>query len=279
MTPDPARGGAGTGVLSARALREHLEAAAEVVEAAGPLALRHFRSAVAVDDKSGGGRFDPVTRADREVEAFVRAELERRFPGYGILGEEQGLAPGTSPLRWVLDPIDGTRAFISGMPAWGILLGLSDDSGPLVGVMHQPFLGETFLGDGRGAFLRAGGVETPLACRGTTALAEAVLYCTHPDVFSPEELVAFERAAGACRMARYGGDCYAYCLVALGQVDLVIEASLQPYDIAPLVPILEAAGAVVTDWRGAPAHEGGRVLVAATPALHEAALARLRGDD
>jgi myo-inositol-1(or 4)-monophosphatase len=257
-------------------IRARLEAAAEIVDAAGPIALRHFRTPLDVANKARGVAFDPVTRADREVESFVRAELARRFPDDGIEGEEEGVTAGASPLRWVLDPIDGTRAFMTGMPAWGILLGLAQGARALAGVMHQPFLRETFLGTDQGAWLRDGAGEKALRTRPTAELEGAILYCTDPACFvTPETRAAFERVSAECRLRRFGGDCYAYALIALGQVDLVIEAGLQPYDILPLIPILEGAGGVVSDWRGGSAHAGGLVVAAANPAIHARALARL----
>jgi myo-inositol-1(or 4)-monophosphatase len=262
--------------LSPAAVRDYLEVAAAITEAAGPIALRHFRQPLEVADKSGGLAFDPVTSADREIEAFVRAELGRRFPDHGIVGEEGGTTAGTSRLRWLLDPIDGTRAFLSGMPAWGILLGLAEGDRPLAGVMHQPYLRETFLGTADGGWLRRDGATTPLRTRRRAGLADAILYCTDPAMFgSGREREAFARVGAACRMTRYGGDCYAYCLLALGQIDLVIEGGLAPYDIVPLIPIVEGAGGIVTGWDGGPAHKGGLVVAAANPTLHQRALALL----
>jgi myo-inositol-1(or 4)-monophosphatase len=261
-----------------RSVQAQLEAAVAIAEAAGPIALRYFRRPLAVHDKAAGSRrFDPVTQADRRIEAFMRAELARRFPGDGVLGEEAGEQRGVGPRRWVLDPIDGTRAFITGMPAWGILLGLAEGERCLLGVMHQPFLRETFVGSAAGAWLRHAGTRRRLRARGAARLADAVLYCTHPENFgSRADRQAFARVAAACRMTRYGGDCYAYCLLALGQIDLIIEGNLQPYDIIPLIPIIEAAGGVVTDARGGPAHHGGLIVTAANSRLHAQALARMQ---
>lgn len=263
----------GDGVLSPREIREHVEAAASIAEAAGPIALRYFRAELEVADKSDGTAFDPVTRADREVEASIRSELARLFPDYGVLGEEEGVLESDSPLRWVIDPIDGTRAFISGVPAWGILLGLTCVRECLAGVMHQPYLQETFLGTREGAWLRRAGKEQALRTRSTRELSSAILYCTHPSMFgSDRDRLGFERVAAASRMMRYGGDCYSYVLLAMGQIDLVIEGGLQPYDIIPLIPIVEGAGGVVTDDRGGPAFEGGIVVAAANRELHARAL-------
>ena len=263
--------------MIAAELERHLAEAVELAESAGPIAAGHFRQRLDVDDKSEGAGFDPVTVADREVERFLRAELARRFPDDGILGEEEGRHRAEASRCWVIDPIDGTRAFVTGMPAWGILLGLAEEGVPRLGVMHQPFTGETFAGaPGVGATLRHRGSVTPLATQEGVRLAEATLYSTHPDMFTEtDQRAAFGRVAAACRMTRFGGDCYAYCLLALGQVDLVVEASLQPYDIVPLVPIIEAAGGVVTDARGRPPVDGGFVVAAGSAALHAEALAAL----
>jgi len=259
-----------------RAIREYLETAVSVAEAAGPIALRYFRNPVDVEDKSGGSAFDPVTVADKEVESSIRAELERHFPDHGILGEEQAERESDSPYRWVIDPIDGTRAFISGVPAWGILLGLTFDDRCLTGVMHQPYLGETFLGSAEGAWVRRAGNERAIQTSRTVELASAIVYCTHPSMFGDaEDLLRFERVANQSRMMRFGGDCYSHCLLAHGQIDLVIEGSLEPYDIIPLIPIIEGAGGVVTNWQGGDATGGGLIVSAANAELHAQALETL----
>jgi myo-inositol-1(or 4)-monophosphatase len=260
--------------MSPEEIQRHLAEAVTLAEASGSIAAKYFRRRLDVDDKSGGTYFDPVTVADREVEEFLRNELRSRFPGYGIVGEEQA-DEGTGAERcWVLDPIDGTRAFITGMPAWGTLLGLTENGVPVAGVMHQPYIGETFSGAiGCGSRLRHAGVESVISSRKGVSLAEAAIYSTHPDLFfENEERAAFKRVAEACRMTRFGGDCYSYCLLALGQVDLVVETMLQPYDIVPLIPIIEAAGGVVTDGRGGSAAGGGFVVAAGCPELHAQAL-------
>jgi len=259
-----------------QAIREYLDTAVKVAESAGPIALRYFRHPVDVDDKSAGGAFDPVTRADKEVESSIRADLGRLFPDHGILGEEEAEQKSDSPYRWVIDPIDGTRAFISGVPAWGILLGLTIDDTCVAGVMHQPYLGETFLGGGGGAWMRRAGKERPLRTRATRALSEATLYCTHPSMFEEDEdRQTFERVADESRMMRFGGDCYSYCLLAHGMIDLVIEGGLQPYDIIPVIPIIEGAGGIVTDWQGGDASDGGLIVAAANLELHSQTLERL----
>jgi histidinol phosphatase-like enzyme (inositol monophosphatase family) len=258
-------------------VEERLSVALPLIEEAGRLALRHFRQPLAVENKLGPGVFDPVTEADRGVEALIRAGLSRTWPDSAIQGEEDGLTPGDSEWSWIIDPIDGTRAFISGVPAWGILLGLLKAGRPVGGVMRQPYLDETFLGGPSGAWLLRAGARLALRASAKVDLADAILYSTHPRLFAdPAEQVGFERVSAAVRMTRFGGDCYSYCLVAAGYVDLVIESSLQPYDIVPLIPIVQAAGGVVTGLDGALPLHGGTVIAAASPALHAAALALMR---
>ena len=258
-------------------VRQLLEFAVQITEAAAPIALRYFRAPLEVQNKRSGNGFDPVTQADREVETFFRREIGQRFPEHGILGEEHGETPGSSRFRWIIDPIDGTRAFISGATAWGTLLAVAHDDTPIVGVVHVPYLHETFYGSRDGAWMKHGGQLRRLATRPTARLADAILYCTHPESFTdPADRAGFERVAKRSRMLRYGGDCYSYCLLALGQIDLVIEGSLQPYDIIPLMPIIEAAGGVVTDVRGGSAKHGGVIVAAGNAALHEQALALMR---
>lgn len=254
---------------------EELWAVAEALaDAARVETLKHFR-ARGLTTESKAAHFDPVTVADRDAEAAMRSILAERRPGDGILGEEHEPKTGTSGLTWVLDPIDGTRGFISGTPTWGVLVALSDDSGPKLGLIDQPYIGERFRGGlGRSDVTGPHGVR-PLGVRKTEALDAAVLFTTFPEVGSAEEGDAFHRVAQNVRLTRYGCDCYAYALLAAGHVDLVIEAGLQPYDIHAPIAVIEAAGGIVTDWKGGPAHAGGRVIAAATSALHEAALERL----
>jgi histidinol phosphatase-like enzyme (inositol monophosphatase family) len=251
-------------------MRPRLEA---LLAEAGEQALRHFRESLALEDKAEGGLFDPVTVADREVEACLRRGLAQAWPDVGIRGEEFGGDSRDQGCQWLIDPIDGTRAFISGMPLWGILLGLIEDRAPRLGFMHQPYLGETFGGDGQGAWLLRAGRRAALRTRPVDTLAKAVLYTTHPDHFAAADDVARHAAlARQVRLSRYGGDCYSYCMLAAGHIHLVAESGLQDYDILPLVPIIEGAGGVVTDWTGQPLRGGGRVLAAADPQLHARAL-------
>ncbi|PWJ17008.1 histidinol-phosphatase [Jannaschia seohaensis] len=260
-----------------RALDLHslADVAHAVADAARAPALRYFRKPVTVDSK--GAAFDPVTIADRETEAAMRAVLAERRPEDGILGEEEAAVDSRSGLTWVLDPIDGTRGYISGTPTWGVLVALRDASGPLIGIVDQPFTGERFTGSPDGATWTRGGETRRLTTRDVTRLDDATLFTTFPEVGTADEGAAFRRVAARCRLTRYGLDCYAYALLAAGQVDLVIEAGLQAYDIAAPAALITAAGGVVTNWRGGPAHDGGTVLAAATPELHADALALLNG--
>ena len=207
---------------------------------AGDAVLPWFRRPIEVSDK-GVGRFDPVTVADREAERVMREAILARYPEHGIQGEEFGEQAGASPYRWVIDPIDGTRAFISGVPTWGTLVALCEHGVPVLGMMSQPFVGEIFLGGPGGAEHQRGGVVTALHARKTMQLAEASVFATTPDMFQPAEWAAFGRVSAAARLTRFGIDCYAYALLAAGHIDLVVEAGLGFYDIAPLIPLIEAA--------------------------------------
>lgn len=262
--------------LTSQQVAEALVFAQQAIQGAGEIARRYFRRPLEVGNKLGAGRFDPVTQADREVETYLRHELGRRYPAFGIVGEEGGTTPGRSDIDWVIDPIDGTKAFISGFPTWGILVGLQQDERILAGLMHQPATGELFYGSAAGAFLQLKGETVAMQTRQTTRLAEALLYCTHESMFANDKnLAAFRRVAARARLQRFGGDCYSYCMLALGQIDLVIEDTLQPYDIVPLIPIIEAAGGVVTDARGKTAVAGGFVVAAANRQLHEQVMSLL----
>lgn len=244
----------------------------ELATLSGQAILPFFRSAIAADDKSRGGAFDPVTEADRAGEAVMRQLIKRTFPSHGIVGEEFGAEAADAEYVWVLDPIDGTRAFIAGLPVWGTLIGLRRGDTPVYGLMHQPFTGERFFGDGTGASFRGQNGDRVLKTRRCASLSEAILSTTSPKLFRPETMPCYERVERETRLVRYGCDCYAYCMVAAGQIDLVIEEGLKPHDIVALVPIVEGAGGVVTTWDGGPAAAGGSIIAAGDPRLHAAAL-------
>jgi myo-inositol-1(or 4)-monophosphatase len=256
-------------------IADRLATAVPLAEQAGEIALRWFRAAPNVTNKAGPGLFDPVTAADHAVEDFLRSELARLFPEDRFFGEETGEGGGAGPYRWVVDPVDGTRAFISGNPLWGILIGLELEGEAVAGIVRIPYLAETFAGDNERAYLLHAGRESPLHARGTSSLAEAIICTTTPEMFEGEEANAFERLSSACRLTRYGGDCYSYCLLAMGHVDLVAENGLHPYDIVALAPIIRAAGGIVTTATGAPAEQGGFIVAAGNNRLHEQALATL----
>ncbi|HRO13694.1 MAG TPA: inositol monophosphatase family protein [Paracoccus sp. (in: a-proteobacteria)] len=245
--------------------------AAAMADAARIETLRHFRSPALRPDNKAATGFDPVTQADRASECAMRAILAERRPQ----DEEYGARPGTSGLTWVLDPIDGTRAYLCGAPSWGVLIGLTDADGAIYGIVDQPWTGERFEGGWGAARLASPHGAGDLTVRGGVQLADATLMTTYPEVGTPAEGAAFRRVAERVRLTRYGLDCYAYALLALGQVDLVIEAGLQAYDIVAPMAVVQAAGGIVTDWQGGPAHGGGQVIAAATPDLHAAALVLL----
>jgi myo-inositol-1(or 4)-monophosphatase len=252
-----------------------------MADAAREVILPYFRSdGLDAQNKVPGG-YDPVTKADREAEAAMRAVLARMRPGDSILGEELGTTIGTSGLIWVLDPIDGTRGFVAGTPTWGVLIAVGPDpamgadTGPFIGIVDQPYIGERFIGTPQGAVLIHAGKQTQLRTRAPRPLAQAVMLSTFPEVGSRDERTAFEAVVAAVTLTRYGMDCYGYALLAAGQVDLVIEAGLQAYDVQGPLALIEAAGGVVTAWDGGPAHQGGRVLAAANPQIHAEAMALL----
>ncbi len=246
-----------------------------------------FRTALAADDKAHGGAFDPVTEADRAAELAMRRLIETTFPGHGVYGEEFGALREDAEYVWVLDPIDGTKSFICGLPMWGTLIGLTHSKRPCYGLMSQPFTRERFFGDGAAAYWRGpargaagdkGDMETRrLSTRPCPRLAQATLMTTSPLLIDPALRENFHRVEREARLSRYGGDCYAYCALAAGHVDLVIETNLQPYDIVALIPIIEGAGGVVTNWSGGDAAAGGAIVAAGDPALHDAALKLLDG--
>ena len=249
-------------------LREffHTVAAAAAVET-----LPRFRQPHDITNKLEGG-FDPVTEADRAAERAIRRLIGERYPDHAILGEEYGLSGGGSDYEWVIDPIDGTRAFISGLPLWGTLVGLKKDGRAIAGLMSQPFTGETFIADGNGSWYDGPGGARRLATRDTRVLSDAIMCTTTPVLFTGNHRVAYDRIEQRVRLARYGTDCYAYCMLAAGHIDLVVEIGLQPYDIVALVPIIEQAGGVITTIDGGRPEQAGHIVAAANTTLHAAAL-------
>jgi myo-inositol-1(or 4)-monophosphatase len=252
-----------------------LDTAHKLANAASSITLSCFRTNTAADHK-GGSQFDPVTAADKGAEAAIRDILAREFPDHGIAGEEYGNVNEGADYVWTLDPIDGTRVFILGMPVWGTLIGLSYRGKPLLGIMDQPFIGERFWNDTRAAWYRGPKGLQRCETRRCRSLEGALLTATSPDMFEGENETRFNRLANAVRMRRFGGDCYAYCMLALGHIDIVAEAKLKPFDIVPLIPIVEKAGGVVCNWDGGPDLDAGRCIACGDPALLDAALAQLK---
>jgi histidinol phosphatase-like enzyme (inositol monophosphatase family) len=246
-----------------------------LADAAREVILPYFRAAHACEDKGGPGRFDPVTDADKAAERAMLALIERECPDHGVLGEEYGERASHSGYQWILDPIDGTRAFISGLPTWGVLIGLYYEGRPLIGVMDQPFTGERYRGWNDGANATVRGVTHPLKTRACASLSEAIFSTTSPDLFEGEEAQAWSRVRGKAKLVRYGYDCYAYAMVAAGHLDGVIESGLKPFDIAALIPILTGAGGGVCSWDGGDASQGGRVLAFGNATVRDETLALL----
>ncbi len=243
-----------------------------LAQVSGEVILPFFRSAIGAEDKSMGGSFDPVTEADRGAEAAMRRLIGQTFPAHGVIGEEYGSDRPDAEYVWVLDPIDGTKSFISGMPTWGTLIGLMHLGRPVYGMMAQPFTRERFYGDGKRSRLRslapARGDSPPtdwttrvLHTRACASLSEATLFTTSPMLIREEsDREAYRRVETGVRLSRYGGDCYAYCALAAGFVDLVIETNLKPHDVVALTPIIEGAGGVISTWDGEDPSKGGRIL-------------------
>ncbi|MEA2948027.1 MAG: hypothetical protein QOI40_3357 [Alphaproteobacteria bacterium] len=249
----------------------------ELATVSGETILPFFRTALSVEDKGRPGSFDPVTAADHAAETGMRSLIRRTFPDHGIIGEEYGRERADAEYVWVLDPIDGTKSFISGMPAWGTLIALLRSGEPVFGMMNQPFIRERFSGDGGRAHYRGPAGARDLRVRSCAALSAAVLFTTSPRLMNTGDRAIFGRVEDAVRLSRYGGDCYAYCMLAAGHIDLVIETELKPYDVLPLVPIIAGAGGVITTWEGGAPHAGGRIIAAGDKRVHAAAMEMLKG--
>jgi histidinol phosphatase-like enzyme (inositol monophosphatase family) len=248
----------------------------ELVVVAATHAVPYFRTELTVDNK-GGARFDPVTVADRDTEDALRAAIAQRFPDHGISGEERTPVNPTAQFQWVLDPIDGTKAFLCGLPTWSTLIAFCEYGVPVLGIMSQPIVGEYFIGGfGASEQVNAAGRKNLRTSR-TSLVRDASVFATSPTMFSSSELLQFENLARASRLTRFGVDSYAYCMLAAGFIDIVAEADLGFYDLAALVPIIECAGGVISDWKGAQVRGGGTVLAASNADLHKAALGLING--
>ena len=258
-------------------LAELILFAEELADLSGKTILPHFRERIEVHNKHSAGGFDPVTDADRAAEQVMRARIKTRYPSHGVVGEEFGVERGTSRYTWVLDPIDGTRAFMCGMAQWGTLIALNDGKGPVLGVLDQPYTRERWVASGGASVFRdARGHRANLKTRACASLKEAVLSTTSPvGYFDEAEQKAFWSLAAQARLTRFGGDCYAYGLLAMGFIDVIVEATLKAWDIQALIPIVENAGGAVTTWTGGSAHDGGRVVACGDRRLHAAVLAVL----
>jgi len=256
--------------MTPRDADRYLEFACGMALAAGESILPHFREAIDVEDKRNKLGYDPVTIADRAAEDVIRAQITRTYPDHGIHGEEHGKQSGTSPYTWVIDPIDGTRSFILGQLHWATLIALHDGERPVVGVVHQPFVGETFLATRGGqAKWRRGDQQRTLRTRTCAAIEDATVATTDPRHFqSPLQLAVYNTITGPARLTRFGGDCYCYTQLAMGFVDMVVETGLQPYDVQALIPLVEAAGGAITNWSGGPCDQGGDVFACGDKALH-----------
>ncbi len=258
-------------------LSELTSFAEELADISGKIIMPHFRERIAVHNKLGDGGFDPVTEADRAAEDAIRKRIKIRYPAHGIMGEEHGHEHGSSPFTWVIDPIDGTRAFMCGMAQWGTLIALNDGARPVIGVLDQPYTKERWVSaNGHTRFHHAHGTTATLKTRACASLSAAVLSTTSPvGYFDEAEQRAFWSLAKTAKLTRFGGDCYAYGLLAMGFIDVIVEAALQPWDIQALIPIIENAGGIVTSWEGGLAAEGGRVVACGDPKLHAAVVAAL----
>ena len=262
--------------ISARELKALAGTAHALADLSGKVILPYFRKTLAVENKAGRNGFDPVTAADKAAERVIRRHLKETHPDHGILGEEYGSTQGSAPFTWVIDPIDGTKAFITGTPLWGTLIGLSHEGRAVLGVMDQPFTGERVAASDVGARWRQpNGRWRKIATRACPKLEDAMLATTSPDLLAPVELEAFNSLKVKARLTRYGGDCYAYCLLAAGHFDLVVECGLKPHDVMALIPIIEQAGGVITTWDGGRPEDGGRIVAAGDARLHEMTLRQL----
>ncbi|MEG9861943.1 MAG: histidinol-phosphatase [Parvularculales bacterium] len=262
-------------------LDQYRALAHRLADATGPLILPHFRAGGHIDNKadvSTDTRFDPVTKADKDAERVMRTLIADAFPDHNIIGEEYDDTFGTSEggageYSWVLDPIDGTRAFIMGLPTWGTLIALCHKGTPVLGLVNQPWTQERFEGDRESAHFIYQNHAAPLHTRPCPNFDTAILAATAPEIFTtPGEVNVFEKLTSYVRMRRFGGDCYNYCLLARGLIDIVVESSLKQVDVQALIPIVEGAGGIITDWKGRPNPTDGQVIAAGDKTLHATAL-------
>ncbi|HEX4027471.1 MAG TPA: histidinol-phosphatase [Rhizomicrobium sp.] len=251
--------------------------AGRLADASGAAIRPFFRQRIEVAHKPGLRAFDPVTEADKGGERAIRAIIERDRPGDGIMGEEYGEKPGKNGLRWVLDPVDGTRAFITGRHEWGSLIALENNEVPVLGILDQPVLGERYLAANGRSVLLEGEKRTPLRVRECADIKDAILCATDPSAyFAPDQQAAFGRVKARTRMTRYGGDCYLFAVLALGFVDIIIEAGFNRWDVAALIPLVQGAGGVITSWSGGDCRDGKTILACGDRRVHEEAIKLLK---
>lgn len=257
--------------MTAQNTWDHLtDFALQLATAAGEAILPHFRKNAPIDVKQHE-HWDPVTEGDRAGERAMRTLIEKHYPEHGIIGEEYGSKEGTSGLTWILDPVDGTRAFVIGLPTWTTLIGLYEDGEPRLGVMCQPFVGDMFYGNPTGAWLNHRGSTEPIRARVPVGLSNAALGTTTPHLYKGKDRAGFENLRESVKVTRYGGDAYFFSLVAAGHLDIAMDAGLQVYDIAALIPIMRGAGAYVGSWSDNDIRQGGHILAASSQGLFEAA--------
>jgi myo-inositol-1(or 4)-monophosphatase len=248
-----------------------------LADASGAVIRTYFRQRIEVVHKPGRAPFDPVTEADKGGERAIRAIITRERPEDGILGEEYGETPGKNAFRWVLDPVDGTRAFITGRHEWGSLIALEENEVPVLGILDQPVLGERFIAVHGRSVLVEGGKRTPLKVRECAQMKDAILCATDPSAyFSPQQQEAFARVKDEARMTRYAGDCYLFAALALGFIDIVIEANFNRWDVAALIPLIEGAGGIMTSWEGNHCRDGKTILACGDRRVHETAIKLLK---
>jgi len=245
-----------------------------LADAARKETLPRFRVGADIVNKEASG-FDPVTEGDRAAEIAIRAVIEQHFPDHGILGEEHGSVGLDREYVWVIDPIDGTRAFISGVPVWGTLIGLYRNGEAVMGLIDQPFTGERYFADGTVSRYSGPDGSKVLSARACESLSDAILFTTSPHLFVDGRKARFEAVQEKVRLFRYGCDCYAYALLAAGHIDLVVECGLKPYDVGGLIPVIEQAGGIITTWDGGPAENGGEIIAAGSRKVYDAAMAIL----
>ncbi len=245
--------------------------ALELADAAATVTCKYFKSDLGIDNKLSGNSFDPVTIADREAEKAIRTLIEAKYPDHNIHGEEFGFKETNSLFEWVLDPIDGTRAFISGLPTWGTLIALKYKNVPIIGVIDQPYLKERYLGWTTGAELNG----TPISTRSGLALNKATISTTDAALFSEIDRPRFDKVLAQSRLIRYGLDCYAYAVLSAGFIDCVLETGLEPYDMMALIPLVRGAGGTATNWQGEAPGECGTLLAVGNQTLHSEVLTLL----